>query len=324
MPTPKVLLTRRWPGEVEHHLSQRYDLTINDRDTPMDAAALKAALASYDAVCPTVTDKLSAEVLAAAAGGRVKILGNYGVGVSHIDLQACKRLGVAVTNTPNVLTEATAEIAILLMLMTARRAGEGERQVRDHRWDGWAPTRMIGAAVTGKTLGLVGFGRIGQATAQKAHHGFGMRVLYWSRKRAPADVEARTGGEYCASLDDLLERSDFVSLHCPGGAETRHLLNAARLDRMKSSAFLINTARGEVVDEAALATALRDRVIAGAGLDVYEHEPRVPESFMGLENVVLLPHLGSATLETRVAMGMRVAENLERFFAGLEPGDRVA
>ena len=324
MPTPKVLLTRRWPGEVEHHLSLRYDLTINDQDTPMDAAALKAALASYDAVCPTVTDKLSAEVLAAAAGGRVKVLGNYGVGVSHIDLQACKRLGVVVTNTPNVLTEATAEIAILLMLMTARRAGEGERQVRDHRWDGWAPTRMIGAAVTGKTLGLVGFGRIGQATAQKAHHGFGMRVLYWSRKRAPAEVEARTGGEHCASLDDLLERSDFVSLHCPGGAETRHLLNAARLDRMKSSAFLINTARGEVVDEAALAAALRDRVIAGAGLDVYEHEPRVPESFMDLENVVLLPHLGSATLETRVAMGMRVAENLERFFAGLEPADRVA
>ena len=324
MPTPKVLLTRRWPGEVEHHLSQRYDLTINEQDTPMEPAALQAALASYDAVCPTVTDKLTAEVLASAVGGRVKILGNYGVGVSHIDLQACRRLGVTVTNTPNVLTEATAEIAVLLMLMTARRAGEGERQVRDHRWDGWAPTRMMGADVTGKTLGLVGFGRIGQATAQKAHHGFGMRVLYWSRRRAAAEVEARTGGEHCASLDELLERSDFVSLHCPGGAETRHLLNAARLDRMKRSAFLINTARGEVVDEAALAAALRNRVIAGAGLDVYEHEPRVPEAFMGLENVVLLPHLGSATLETRVAMGMRVAENLERFFAGLEPSDRVA
>ena len=324
MPTPKVLLTRRWPGEVEHYLSQRYDLTTNAQDTPMDAAALKVALASCDAVCPTVTDRLSAEVLAAAGGGKVKILGNYGVGVSHIDLAACKRLGIAVTNTPNVLTEATAEIAILLMLMTARRAGEGERQVRDHQWEGWAPTRLIGADVTGKTLGLVGFGRIGQATAQKAHHGFGMRVLYWSRKRASAEVEAQTGGEHCAALDDLLERSDFVSLHCPGGAETHHLLNAARLDRMKAAAFLINTARGEVVDEAALAAALRNRAIAGAGLDVYEHEPRVPEAFMGLENVVLLPHLGSATLETRVAMGMRVAENLERFFAGLEPADRVA
>jgi len=322
MPTPKILLTRRWPSEVEHYLSQRYDVTINGHDTPADAAALKAALASYDAVCPTVTDKLNADVL--AAGGRVKILGNYGVGVSHIDLPSCKRLGIVVTNTPDVLTDATAEIAVTLMLMAARRAGEGERQVRDHKWGGWAPTRMIGADVTGKTLGLVGFGRIGQATAQKAHHGFGMPVLYYSRKRAAPEVEARTGGQHCASLDELLERADFVSLHCPGGAETRHLLNAARLDRMKRSAFLINTARGEVVDEAALADALRNRVIAGAGLDVYENEPRVPEAFLGLENVVLLPHLGSATLETRVAMGMRVAENLERFFAGLEPGDRVA
>jgi lactate dehydrogenase-like 2-hydroxyacid dehydrogenase len=210
------------------------------------------------------------------------------------------------------------------MLMTARHAGEGERQVRAHRWDGWAPTRMIGADVTGKTLGLIGFGRIGQATAQKAHHGFGMKILYYSRKRATPEIEAQTGGQHCASLDDMLENSDFVSLHCPGGAETRHILDAARLDRMKRTAFLINTARGEVVDEAALAEALRNRVIAGAGLDVYEHEPRVPEAFMDLENVVLLPHLGSATLETRVAMGMRVAENLERFFAGLEPNDRVA
>jgi lactate dehydrogenase-like 2-hydroxyacid dehydrogenase len=323
MPTPRILLTRRWPSEVEHYLSQRYDVTINEHDTPLDAAAVKAALSSYDAVCPTVTDKFTADVLSAGAA-KVKILGNYGVGVSHIDLHACKRLGIVVTNTPNVLTEATAEIAILLMLMAARRAGEGERQVRAHQWQGWAPTRMIGTDVTGKTLGLVGFGRIGQATAQKARHGFGMRILYYSRKRASPEVEARTGGQHCASLEDLLESSDFVSLHCPGGADTRHLLNAARLDRMKRSAFLINTARGEVVDEAALAAALRNRVIAGAGLDVYEHEPGVPEALRELDNVVLLPHLGSATVETRVAMGMRVAENLERFFAGLEPGDRVA
>lgn len=323
MPTPKVLLTRRWPSEVEHYLSQRYDLTVNDQDTPMDVAALRAALASNDAVCPTVTDKLTADVLSAASAGKLKILGNYGVGFSHIDIAACKRLGITVTNTPDILTDATAELAITLMLMIARRAGEGERQVRANQWPGWAPTRMVGSDLTGKTLGLVGFGRIGQSTAQKAHHGFGMKILYYSRKRATSEVESRTGGQHCASLDDLLERSDFVSLHCPGGAETRHLLDAARLDRMKRTAFLINTARGEVVDEEALAEALRNRVIAGAGLDVYEHEPRVPHAFMGLENVVLLPHLGSATLETRVAMGMRVAENLERFFAGLEPGDRV-
>jgi lactate dehydrogenase-like 2-hydroxyacid dehydrogenase len=323
MPTPKVLLTRRWPSEVEHYLSQRYDLTVNDQDTPMEAAALRAALAANDAVCPTVTDKLTADILAASTG-KLKILGNYGVGFSHIDIAACKRLGITVTNTPDILTDATAELAITLMLMTARRTGEGERQVRANQWPGWAPTRMVGADVTGKTLGLIGFGRIGQSTARKAHHGFGMKILYYSRKRASSEVEARTGGQHCAGLNDLLERADFVSLHCPGGAETRHLLDAARLDRMKRTAFLINTARGEVVDESALAEALRNRVIAGAGLDVYEHEPRVPEAFIGLENVVLLPHLGSATLETRVAMGMRVAENLERFFAGLEPGDRVA
>ena len=324
MPKPKLLLTRRWPREVEHYLSQRYDVTLNEHDVPMDAAALEAAFATYDAICPTVTDKLTAEVLGAAAGGRLKVLGNYGVGVSHIDLQACRRLGIVVTNTPDVLTDATAEIALTLMLMVARRAGEGERQVRAHRWEGWAPTRMIGAALTGKTLGLIGFGRIGQATAAKAHHGFGMRILYHSRQRAPAAAEGPCGGEHCAVLEELLERSDFVSLHCPGGTENRHLLNAARLGRMKRSAFLINTARGEVVDEAALAVALRAGTLAGAGLDVYEHEPRVPEAFLGLENVVLLPHLGSATLETRVAMGMRVAENLDRFFAGLEPDDRVA
>lgn len=324
MSKPKLLLTRRWPREVEHYLSQRYDVTLNEHDTPMDPSALQVALATHDAICPTVTDKLNAEVLGAAAGGKLRVLGNYGVGVSHIDLQACRRLGIVVTNTPDVLTDATAEIAIALMLMVARRAGEGERQVREHRWEGWAPTRMIGAAVTGKTLGLVGFGRIGQATARKAHHGFDMRVLYFARKRAPADIEAATGGQYCAVLEDLLEACDFVSLHCPGGPETRHLLNAVRLGRLKRSAFLINTARGEVVDEAALAAALRTGALAGAGLDVYEHEPRVPEAFLGLENVVLLPHLGSATLETRVAMGMRVAENLDRFFAGLEPDDRVA
>jgi lactate dehydrogenase-like 2-hydroxyacid dehydrogenase len=324
MSKPKLLLTRRWPREVERYLAGRYDVTLNEHDTPMDAPSLKAALAVFDAICPTVTDKLAAEVLAAASGGKTKILGNYGVGVSHIDLQACQRFGIVVTNTPGVLTEATAEIALTLMLMIARRAGEGERQVREHHWDGWAPTRMVGVDVTGKTLGLVGFGRIGQATARKAHHGFGMRVLYYSRKRATAEIEAATGGQHCARLEDLLQQSDFVSLHCPGGSETRHLLDASRLQRMKRSAFLINTARGEVVDEAALAEALRQKVIAGAGLDVYEHEPQVPEAFLGLENVVLLPHLGSATLETRVAMGMRVAGNLERFFAGLEPDDRVA
>lgn len=323
MSRPKILLTRRWPAEVQNYLAARYDVTLNERDVLPGPEDLRSALRSYDAVCPTVTDKLTAEILEAGAG-RVKIIGNYGVGVSHIDIEACKRLRIVVTNTPDVLTEPTADIALTLMLMTARGAGAGEREIRNRAWPGWGPMRNLGAEVTGRTLGLIGFGRIGQATARKAHRGFGMRILYFSRRRAPQDIEAETGAVHCASLDELLAAADFVSLHCPGGAQNRHLIDARRLAQMKKTAFLINTARGEVVDEQALAQALRSGTIAGAGLDVYEHEPLVPDELLPLENVVLLPHLGSATLETRTAMGMRVARNLDSFFAGAAPPDRVA
>jgi lactate dehydrogenase-like 2-hydroxyacid dehydrogenase len=323
MANPKVLLTRRWPAEVERYLAQSYDLSLNEREPSLDANAMQQALRSYDAICPTVTDKLTADVLQAAPR-RTKILANYGVGVSHIDLAACKRLGIVVTNTPDVVTDPTAEIAVMLMLMAARRAGEGERFVRAGRWPGWGTKQLLGRDVTGKTLGVIGFGRIGQATARKAHHGFGMRVLYFSRRRAAAEVEQATGATHCVSLEELLGSSDFVSLHSPGGPDTRHLIDATRLSQMKRTAFLINTARGEVVDEAALARALRDGTIAGAGLDVYEREPHVTSELMSMENVVLLPHLGTATLETRIAMGMRVAENLEHYFSGREPPDRVA
>jgi len=323
MATPRVFLTRRWPAAVERHLAERFDLTLNEPDTPPDSGSLAAALRSFDAVCPTVTDRLTAELLEAGSGN-VRILANYGAGVSHIDLQACERLGIVVTNTPDVLTESTADIAITLMLMTARRAAEGERRLRARAWQGWSPTSLLGAELTGKTLGLIGFGRIGQATARKAHHGFGMRVVYHSRHPASPQEVAPSAASHCESLEELLGRADFVSLHCPGGPATRHLIDARRLAQMRPSAFLINTARGEIVDEAALAAALRNRVIAGAGLDVYEHEPRVPETLLTLENAVLLPHLGSATQETRSAMGMRVAGNLEQFFSALEPGDRVA
>jgi lactate dehydrogenase-like 2-hydroxyacid dehydrogenase len=320
----RVLLTRPWPSEVERYLRDRYELTVAAGGGSLSAADLVEALRSFDAVCPTPSDKITADVLDAAGDARrVRILGNYGVGVSHIDLEACRRLGIVVTNTPDVLTDATAEIAILLMLMVARRAGEGERQVRSHGWEGWGPTRILGTDVTGKTLGVLGFGRIGQATARKAHHGFGMRVLYHSRRRAAAEVESVTGAMYCESLDELLGQVDFVSVNTPGGAANRHLIDARRLRLMKRSAFLINTARGEVVDETALAAALLDGVIAGAGLDVYEHEPHVPEALLELENVVLLPHLGSATRETRIAMGMRVASNLEQFFSGVKPRDQL-
>ena len=323
MARPKVLLTRRWPEAVELRLAQSYEAVFNTADEPMDRRAMADALRGFDAVCPTVTDVLDASVLEDGKGA-VRVLGNFGVGVNHIDLDACRRLGVAVTNTPDVLTDATAEIAVLLMLMAARRAGEGERHLRSGQWTGWRPTHMMGAQVTGKTLGLIGFGRIAQAVARKAHHGLGMRILYYSRRAAAPGIEAECGSVRCEQLDDLLSRSDFVSLHCPGGAETHHLIDAARLAAMKPSAFLINTARGPVVNEDALAAALAARRIAGAGLDVYEQEPRVVPALLGLDNVVLLPHLGSGTVETRVAMGMRVADNLDAFFAGRDPPDRIA
>ena len=320
---PKVLLTRRWPSPVEHRLAERYDVWINQADEPLGADALADALKTQDAVCPTVSDVLDAAVLECSRGGAAKILGNYGVGVNHIDLEAARGLGLVVTNTPDVLTDATAELAILLMLMAARRAGEGERELRGGRWIGWRPTHMVGAQVTGKTLGVIGFGRIGQAAARKAHHGLGMRILYHSRRRADPQVEAETNAVFCETLDELLAEADVVSLHMPGGAETRHLIDARRLSLMKPSAILINTARGPVVDEAALTAALAERRIAAAGLDVYEREPAVTPGLVALENVVLLPHLGSATAETRIAMGMKVADNLDAFFDGREPPDRV-
>jgi lactate dehydrogenase-like 2-hydroxyacid dehydrogenase len=323
MPRPKILLTRRWPKPVEKHLMERYDVTLNEMDQPFETSELKEAMTRYDAVCPTVSDRIGADVLKVAAP-RTKILGNYGVGFSHIDIQTCKSREIVVTNTPDVLTDCTADLAMMLMLMIARRAGEGERQLRSRSWTGWRPTHMLGTKVSGKTLGLVGFGRIGQATAIRAHKGFGMKVLYFSRHRASPEIEAATGGQLVDSLDDLIVESDFISLHCPGGAETRHLINAQRIERMKPTAFLINTARGEVVDEEALIDALKHNRIAGAGLDVYEREPDIPNAMIALNNVVLLPHLGSATTDTRIAMGMRVAANLDAFFDGKEPPDRVA
>jgi lactate dehydrogenase-like 2-hydroxyacid dehydrogenase len=320
---PRILLTRRWTEEVEKYLAERFDVTLNDSDVPMDAAALRSAMRSHDALCPTVTDRIDESVLA-TDGRRVQLIGNFGVGYNHIDVEAAKRLGIRVSNTPDVLTETTADLAILLLLMTTRRAGEGERELRAGRWIGWRPTHMMGQSLAGKVLGLIGFGRIAQATARKAHHAFGMRIAYNGRRRAGAAVEQETGAEFIDSVDELVAVCDVVSLHCPGGASTFHLINAERLRLMKRSAVLINTARGPVVDEAALVAALTERRIAAAGLDVYEEEPRVHPGLLALENAVLLPHLGSATVETRTAMGMRVAQNLEAYFAGAPLRDPVA
>ncbi|MEY2855173.1 MAG: hypothetical protein RL030_2305 [Pseudomonadota bacterium] len=320
---PRILLTRRWPEGVERHLAERYEVTLNDSDTPLTVAQLIVAMRGHDVLCPTVTDAITAEVIE-APGRRVRLIGNFGVGFNHIDIAAAKRAGVRVSNTPDVLTDATADLALLLLLMATRRAGEGERELRAGRWTGWRPTHLMGLGIAGRTLGLIGYGRIAQATARRAQRAFGMRVVYNSRNRATSQVEAECGAQYVDSVDALLGMSDVVSLHCPGGAETHHLIDARRLALMKPSAVLVNTARGTVVDEAALADALATRRIAAAGLDVYEREPVVNAALLGLENVVLLPHLGSATLDTRTAMGMRVAENLDAWFDGATLRDPVA
>ena len=322
MSKPKVLLTRRWPASVEQKLQQLYDVTLNHDDHPFSADEMKLALQNYDAVCPTVCDSLPADVLN-VANKRCKILGNFGVGYNHIDITAAKQQGLIVSNTPGVLTESTADIAMTLLLMSARRGAEGDRLVRAGQWAGWCPTHMMSSDVTGATLGLIGFGRIAQAMARKAHHGFGMKILYVKPSPADQAIVADLQAEHCDSIETMLPQCDYVSLHCPGGAETRHLINANNLKLMKDTAHLINTARGDVVDSQALIQALQDKRIAGAGLDVYENEPQINPGFLSLENVTLLPHLGSATIATRTAMGEKVLANLKAYFSNQPIKDRV-
>ena len=322
MSKPKVVITRKWPEAAEARAREVFDVTLNTDDHPLSLAELQEALRTADAVCPTVSDKVSAEVLSATPL-RCKILGNFGVGFNHIDLQAAKERNLVVTNTPEVLTDCTADIAMTLMLMVARRTGEGERHVRTQAWTGWRPTHMIGTKVTGKTLGLIGMGRIARAMAHKAHHGFGMKIIFTDPYPPPPEIVNDLKAESRNTIEEILQEADFVSLHCPGGDETRHLINDQRLASMKPSAFIINTARGDVIDPAALIKAIKQGRIAGAGLDVYEGEPRVQEEFLTMENVVLLPHLGSASMETRVAMGMRAIDNVQAFFTGQPPRDRV-
>lgn len=319
---PRVIVTRKIPAACEEAAGQRFDATLNPTDTALTSEQLQDALRTADGLLPTVTDKLTSEVLGVEPR-RAKIIANFGVGFNNIDLEAARRVGLTVTNTPDVLTDDTADIAVSLLLMVARRTGEGERHVRGKAWTGWRPTHMLGAKVSGKTLGLIGFGRIAKAVARRAHHGFGMKVLYTDPFPPKPEEATALGAEARATIEDVLRESDFVSLHCPASPETRHLMNAERLRQMQPHAFLINTARGDVVDEAALVAALQARAIAGAGLDVYEREPVVAPELLALENVVLLPHLGSATLETRVAMGMRAIENLTLFFGGQPVRDKV-
>jgi lactate dehydrogenase-like 2-hydroxyacid dehydrogenase len=323
MTRPKVLLTRPWPEAAQAYMQAHYDTTVNDSGKPLTPEQLKAAMTEYDALCPTVTDKLTAEIFA-TPNARVRMIGNFGAGYEHIDIEAAKKAGIVVSNTPDVLTEATADIALMLMLMASRRASEGERQLREGGWKGWGTTALMGQSLEDKTLGLVGFGRIAQATAHKARTALGMKIAYFSRRQAAADIEAAHQARYVASLDDLAAQSDVLSLHTPGGPETYHMVNARLLGLMKPTAILINTARGSVVNEEDLAAALKAGTIWSAGLDVYEREPVVNPALLPLNNAVLLPHLGSATIETRNAMGMRAAKNVDQFFAGEPVGDRVA
>ena len=323
MNKPKVIVTRRWPAEVEAELRAHFDVELNGDDTPFSRERLAEAFARTDAVFPTVTDRIDAEVLSAEPM-RARFIGNFGVGYNHIDIAAAKARGLVVTNTPDVLTDATADLAMALLFAVARRLGEGERHVRAGAWTGWRPTHMVGTQITGKTLGLIGFGRIGRAVAKKAHRGFDMKILAHDPFPPDAATLADLGATMAESIDQVLAEADFVSLHCPATPENRHLIDASRLARMRRDAYLVNTARGDIVDEAALAAALRAGTIAGAALDVHEFEPKISPELAVMENVVLLPHLGSATKETREAMGMRVLENALAFFAGREPRDRIA
>ena len=303
-------------------MQARFETVLNEPDRPLSSAELAQAMADFDVICPSVCDRIDGAVL--AGGDRVRLLANFGVGYDHIDVGAAKARGVAVTNTPGVLTDATADIALTLLLMSARRAGEGERELRAGRWDGWRPIHMLGASLHGKTLGLVGFGRIGIATARRARHGFSMNIAYYARREAEAAVAEELEATFYPDLAGLLAASDFVSLHVPGGVETEGMIGADAIAAMKPGAHLINTARGSVVDHAALAEALRDGHLGGAGLDVYPAEPQVPAELLEIDNVVLLPHLGSATVETRTAMGEKAMANVEAFAAGAPLPDPVA
>ena len=305
----RLFVTRRLPEQI---MARARDMgaDLHDSDEVLTDAARAELLAQYDAIVCTLGDRFTAAMFDGAP--RCRLIANFGVGYNHIDAPAARAAGIEVTNTPGVLTDATADLAMTLMLMTLRRAAEGERLVRAGDWTGWTPTQMLGQSVTGRTLGIVGMGRIGQAMARKAHHGFGMEIVYFNRSDRALDFPARRLG----SVEEVAAAADIVAIHAPGGPDTRHLFGRAAIAAMKPTGVLVNTARGDVVDETALIEALEAGRIAGAGLDVYEQEPSVPARLRALSNAVLLPHLGSATLEVREAMGNMALDNVAAFLAG--------
>ena len=318
---PVVFLTRRLPESTETRMRELFDARLREEDTPLAHAELCAAAEAADVLVPTVTDRIDAEVIA-AAGDQLKLIASFGTGVDHIDLAAAKARGITVTNTPGVLTEDTADVAMALMLAVPRRIAEGDKVARSGDWTGWAPTGMLGHRINGKRLGIVGMGRIGTAVARRAR-GFGLSIHYHNRKPVHPETEAELEATYWESLDQMLGRVDIVSVNCPHTPATNRLLTRELLSMMQPSAYLVNTSRGEVIDEVALADLLASRQIAGAGLDVYENEPDITAPLIGLPNVVLLPHIGSATIEGRLEMGDKVIINIQTFWDGHTPRDRV-
>ena len=314
-------MTRKLPDPIETRMAELFDVNLNLSDTPMDEEALKAAIAEADVLVPTVTDDINADVIA-AAGENMKLIANFGAGVNHIDVKAAAGAGIAVTNTPGVLTEDTADLTMALLLSVPRRLFEGEKILRAGEWSGWTPTFLMGHRIQGKRLGIIGMGRIGRAVARRAK-AFNMAVHYHNRSQLPAEVEEELEATYWADLDEMLSRMDFVSVNCPLTADTHHLLDRERMKKLQPHAVIINTARGEIIDETALADLLEVGRIAGAGLDVFEAEPEINSKLLELENVVLLPHMGSATVEARTGMGEKVLINIQAFTDGHRPPDRV-
>jgi glyoxylate reductase len=318
---PLVVVTRKLPDAIETRMMELFDTRLNRDDQPMSQAKLIEAVKTADVLVPTVTDRIDKTVLA-QVGPRLKLIASFGTGVDHIDLATARQRGITVTNTPGVLTEDTADMTMALMLAVPRRLAEGERLLRSGNWTGWSPTSLLGHRIWGKRLGIIGMGRIGQAVARRAR-GFGLSIHYHNRRRVAADVETKLEATYWESLDQMLARMDIVSVNCPHTPATYHLLSARRLQLMRPQAYIVNTSRGEVIDENALTRMLRAKELAGAGLDVFEHEPAVNPKLLELDNVVLLPHMGSATIEGRVDMGEKVIINIKTFADGHKPPDRV-
>jgi glyoxylate reductase len=318
---PRVVVTRKLPDATETRMMELFDVRLNIGDEPMSREQLAEAVKTSTVLVPTVTDTIDAGLIA-EAGKKLKLIANYGTGIDHIDLAATRDRKITVTNTPDVLTEDTADMTMALILAVPRRLVEGERTMRSGEWSGWSPTWMLGHRIFGKRLGIIGMGRIGQAVARRAR-GFGLSIHYHNRNPVHEEIETELEATYWESLDQMLARMDFISVNCPHTPATYHLLSARRLALLQPHAVIINTSRGEVIDENALTKVLQAGDIAGAGLDVFEHEPAVNPKLLALDNVVLLPHMSSATFEGRVDMGDRVILNIQSFVDGHAPPDRV-